>query len=731
MKASARIWIMTAAVLAAAAPWARAAGGAEPVLRRFALIVSANDGGPGRPTLRYADSDARAVAEVLRSLGGLRDEDTVVVPAVTRAGLQAGFDRLRQALARSAGGRSRRELFVYYSGHSNEEGLLLGREQVAYDELRRWIADTDADVRIAILDSCASGALIRAKGGARRASFLQDASTASRGHAFLTASAADESAQESDRIGGAFFTHFLVSGLRGAADTSRDGRVTLSEAYNYAYAETLFRTERTVGGPQHANYDIQMAGTGDLLVMTDLRATGAGLLIDENVAGRLYVRDSSGRLLVELRKEPLYPVELGLGPGQYRVFLDADGKPMEASVVLENGKTARLSRAQFSAAGTVVATVRGGAVDERPRRMVPFEIVLAPEFRSGGRTNERVVNNFVLGGVGHSSELRGMQLSLVGNLVDEEMVGAQVSVAFNRARGDSKGLQATSGINLAEHDFVGLQTAAVANAVRGDMRGLQAGVINHIGGGVVGLQAGVVNHVGGEVRGLQTAVAAYAGRVRGLQASVAGVAAGPVQGLQVAVVNIGGAVTGAQIGVLNIADSVKGTQIGVVNVARSSPAPIGLLNLIRDGYWGLQAYTSDLAPANIGLKLGGRHVYTQLGFGGVRGSGDELTLMVAQAAIGVHFRLLGDRLFLDADLGSVSMGTRKSWDQDGTLNNARLVVGYRLMQHLAITAGPTFNVHVHKVDAPDRPGLGVLEQEFGSGQQRVRLFPGFVAGLQI
>ena len=51
----------------------------------------------------------------------------MVVPAVTRASLEAGFGRLKQAVAGAAGGRARRELFVYYSGHSNEEGLLLGR----------------------------------------------------------------------------------------------------------------------------------------------------------------------------------------------------------------------------------------------------------------------------------------------------------------------------------------------------------------------------------------------------------------------------------------------------------------------------------------------------------------------------------------------------------------------------------------------------------------------------
>jgi hypothetical protein len=762
------------ALVAAALLGTRAASAAadpsQPVLRRFALIVSANDGGPGRPRLRYADSDAKAVTEVLRSLGGLRDEDTVLVPAVTRASLEAGFDRLKQAVAGAAGGRVRRELFVYYSGHSNEEGLLLGREQVAYDELRRWIAQTDADVRIAILDSCASGALIRQKGGSRRASFLQDASTAARGHAFLTASAADEAAQESDRIGGAFFTHFLVSGLRGAADTSRDGRVTLSEAYNFAYQETLLRTERTVGGPQHANYDIQMAGTGDLLVMTDLRATGAGLLIDETVAGRLYVRDASGRLLVELRKEPLYPVELGLGPGRYRVFLDADGRPLEASVVLENGKTTRLGQAQFLTAAPVVATARGAqapaAADvsvaaAAPLRTIPFELVIAPHMRTGARDNERVRNHLVLGVAGHSHQLRGMQLSLATNEVEEEMEGAQVSIAYNgvqrqmeglqvavgynRVRGPATGMQVAAGVNTAERSLHGMQVASFANVLNGDLYGLQSGLANHTAGSVRGMQVGVVNHTGGDLRGLQAGVGtwvagpvlglqagvlAFARGVRGAQVGVGSISAGPLQGAQIAVLNVGGAIKGAQIGVINVADTVDGTQIGVINVANHSSAPIGVLNFVRNGYYGLQLYATDLSPTNIGIKMGGKYVYTQLGFGVTR-SWDDLTLMVAQGAIGVHAPLAGERMFLDFDVGTTSMGTRTRWDEDGILNTARLMFGFRLMRHLAITAGPTFNVHVHEATERELPGLGIFEHVIGSGEQRVRLFPGFVAGVQI
>jgi uncharacterized caspase-like protein len=290
-------------LVASARPTLAADPGDAPSLRRFALVASANNGGPGRAQLRFANSDAESLARVLASLGGVQARDVLVIREASRAALQDAFEQVKSRIAAERRPQVRRELFVYYSGHSDEEGLLLGGERVGYRELRQWIDQTAAEVRIAVLDSCASGALIRLKGGVRRQAFLSDASTQARGHAFLTASSADEAAQESDGIGAAFFTHYLLSGMRGAADSNRDGRVTLNEAYQFAYNETLQRTETSRAGAQHPAYDIQLAGTGDL-VITDLHSSNARLVLGHELYGRIYVRDASGHLLVELRKEP-------------------------------------------------------------------------------------------------------------------------------------------------------------------------------------------------------------------------------------------------------------------------------------------------------------------------------------------------------------------------------------------------------------------------------------------
>jgi hypothetical protein len=756
---------------------------AAAALRRYALIASANDGGGGRAHLRYADSDARTVADVLQTLGGLASSDLLLVPSATPASLQAAFDRLKQNMSAAGPGHVRRELFVYYSGHSDEEGLLLAGQRVSYRQLRTWIDGAGADVRIAVLDSCASGALIRLKGGMVRPPFLTDLSTDARGHAFLTASSADEAAQESERIGAAFFTHYLVSGLRGAADTNRNGRVTLNEAYQFAYQETLRRTERTAAGPQHPAYDIQLAGTGDL-VMTDLSATGAALVLDENVAGRIYVRDRTGRLLVELRKEPSYPVELGLGPGEYRVSLDDDGRPLEANVVLVDGKRARLGRAAFSPVAVTVAVARGNApagalgapgadatvaasagIAPGAYRVVPFDLVVAPGIRTSGNDGRPVLNNFVLGIVGHSDALKGMQLSLGGNMVEQYMHGWQAAMGFNLVRGSGLGLQTATGANIVQGSYEGVQFAQGTNITMGNMKGLQGSLVNWLGGDMRGAQLGVINRSAGDMRGLQVGVIGVNNRdLQGAQLGVIGMAGGNLHGLQAGVVNLARGLTGLEVGVANLAGSTKGAQLGVVNVGSQSVdglqiavvnvgrkvrglqlgvinladsvdgASVGIINLIGDGYHQVSVWSSDLLPSNVGIKLGSRHVYTMFGFGVGKGS-DSRALYGPQFGLGVHLDNFAERLFVDIDAVGTQFAQSGDWEfNNQAMSSLRVTVGFQLFKHLAITAGPTYNVYVRRNtpgSADHTPGLGVLEQSNFSGDYEVRRFPGFMLGLQI
>ncbi len=326
---------------------------------RLAIVAGANEGGDDRATLQYADDDARQVAAVLLELGGGAPDDIDLLLSPTASELRAALARLREKVQTTNALGRRTEVVVYYSGHSDETGLLLGDDRFEFKDFKASLLAVPADVRIAIVDACSSGALVQTKGGVHQPGFLLDQANDVSGNAFVTSSSANEVAQESEQVEGSFFTHFLVSGLRGAADDDGDGQVTLSEAYRFAFDETLSRTERTLGGAQHASYAFHLSGSGDI-VLTDIRDTSASLVLDEDMAGRLFVRDQRGRLAAELTKEKGKPIVLGLPPDRYRLTLDRDGLLYGAEVELHQG-VSDLGAVAFSALVPEDTAWRGGS----------------------------------------------------------------------------------------------------------------------------------------------------------------------------------------------------------------------------------------------------------------------------------------------------------------------------------------------------------------------------------
>ena len=669
--------LLLAALVAASSAAASAGADAPSPLRRFALVAGSNDGGASRVRLRYAATDAQAVARVLRDLGGVRDDDLVLLVDPDLPTFTAALRRLRDTVQAAGPSGERREIVFYYSGHSDERGLILGSDIYPYDELRASLALAQADVRVAILDSCSSGAMTRAKGGSRRPAFLFDATQDMSGHAFLTSSSAAEAAQESDRIGASFFTHFLVSGLRGAADATGDGLVTLNEAYAYAFQETLASTENTQYGPQHPAYDISLTGSGDL-VLTDLRAASAVLVVGEEVSGRLYVRDAHGALVIELAKTAGQRVELGLEPGIYALVLDDRGTRSAGEVSLSTGGRLLVGPATLRPATGERTTSRGDGAAAG----------------SDAPADEPLVHeNF------HLSFLPGLAEWMFGS-------NAERAVSINILIGSSArvtGVEFGSVLNLVALDVDGIQGAGIGNIVLGELHGLQmAGVVNWAGSADQGAAqiAGVVNLMPGVMNGVQ----------------LAGVAnwAGQVFGPQISVVNVADTVSGVQIGVVNVARLVKGTQIGVVNLARKvDGVSIGLLTLEQRGRHALEVWGDTSGGLRAAFKLGSRSLATVFAAGWEPGT-DPVRWSYG-LGLGARFEI-GDPFFADVDALVVSQhaGTG-DWATAGwgnLLPTLHAVAGWKVFGSLAVTAGIDVDVYVPGLSRnPDGSAVGASRVE--------------------
>jgi opacity protein-like surface antigen len=164
--------LLMVSIAALLAPAAAAAATAPPPTRRFAVVAGANRGPADRVALRYAVADADRFAKVVMGMGGVASEDCVVLREPTRIAFLDALAavKTRADAARATGGRV--DVVVYYSGHADDRGLMLGREMLPYTELRSALSEVAADVGITILDACASGAITRLKGGKPHPAFL-------------------------------------------------------------------------------------------------------------------------------------------------------------------------------------------------------------------------------------------------------------------------------------------------------------------------------------------------------------------------------------------------------------------------------------------------------------------------------------------------------------------------------------------------------------------------------
>ena len=609
--------------------------------KRFAVLASSNNGGPERIELRYANDDAASIAGVFEELGGVMPEDEVFLPNADRTDISAALADVSLRIQEATNEGYRTELIFYYSGHSDETGLLPEGELYEYPHLKADLEAIPVDVKMVVLDSCASGAMVRTKGGKMMNSFLLDESVDVTGHAYLTSSSADESAQESDKIGGSFFTHYLVSGMRGGADTSGDGLVTLSEVYTFAKDETFARTERSSAGPQHPNWAVDLAGQGDLVV-SDINDSSSGLVMGKGTEGRLYVRDGAGRLVAELYKPASRELALVLEPGEYTVLLQAGETMTEATFSVLVDQMIDLDDLQFAAidGGDLLARAKGNdTAPEDYREVATWFGLTAPA------QTEPTLYRLQLGVANtEATRLDGAQVSLGVNFVTEDARGAQGTLGVNYA-GELRGIQGAVGANIVDGDVEGVQASVGANISTGEMTGLQ-----------IGVGANIVN--------------------------------GDMEGAQAALVNFAQKIKGAQFGLVNVSGEA-GTQLGLVNFSKDAKQSIGLISINGTGYNHLQVFASESDYGNLGVTFGGQTLYTHVQLGVRAQESSSTPRLTALIGLGVHMPI--SRAYIDLDVGAGSWQQNFEQGQSNVLVRGRLLGGFEIVNHFALFAGPTVN----------------------------------------
>lgn len=309
---------------------------------RFAVVIGNNLGQAHETPLQFAERDASRFADLLTSIGSVDPERLILAQGSTAQRVRSSLISINERIRARADSASM--LIVYYSGHGDASSLHLGSSSLPMAELEGLVRGSAARLRILIIDACRSGDLVRSKGG-RPAPALRIHTSAPVGDGVivLTATAAGEDAHESPAVEGSFFTHHLLSGLLGAADADGDGQVTITEVYDYAYANTLRDSSATFEGPQHPSYRYDLRGQGDV-ALTGVRdaAQRAQLVVPTGLSVLVMRGSATGAVIAEARTSEDKPGALSLPPGRVFIRARTAGELYEQSATLRAGQTFRL-----------------------------------------------------------------------------------------------------------------------------------------------------------------------------------------------------------------------------------------------------------------------------------------------------------------------------------------------------------------------------------------------------
>lgn len=225
----------------------------------------------GIPLVHYAYNDALAVKKFLIEGARVPEENILFQKDATKGEMEGLFRRTLPM--RVTPGKT--DVIVYFSGHGmpvENEALLLpsdARPETAdiagysRDELIKQLAALEARSVIVILDACFSGTakdstpLIMAKPVYRKP---QNASLP-QAVTLISASSANQISRMLPEEGMSLMTLYLLKGLSGEADTTKDNKITVAELRKYltnavsSTARKQFDAEQTpevLGADQHS-----------------------------------------------------------------------------------------------------------------------------------------------------------------------------------------------------------------------------------------------------------------------------------------------------------------------------------------------------------------------------------------------------------------------------------------------------------------------------------------------
>ena len=216
------------------------------------------------PVLRYTDDDAYRMFAFLKSPeGGALDDEHIRILIDEEATL-SNIKRTMTDVFSKAG---RNDLvLLYYSGHGLRGAFLPYdfdgySNQLYHEDVNAILKQSPAKYKLCIADACHSGSLLAMRGSGAPdmlANYYSRLAQANRGTALIMSSKSEETSLESSGLRQGVFSHFLIRGLKGEADSDNDHYVSVQELYNFIYTNVRSYTGNMQSPLIQGDYDRNM-----------------------------------------------------------------------------------------------------------------------------------------------------------------------------------------------------------------------------------------------------------------------------------------------------------------------------------------------------------------------------------------------------------------------------------------------------------------------------------------
>lgn len=234
----------------------------SPEIKIWAVIVGAARY-THMPSLRYTDDDAYHIFAFLKSPeGGALPDAQVRLLIDEDATRENVLDAMRSVFLRAD---ENDVVLFYFSGHGLPGAFLPvdydGYEnRLEHDEIRELLRACRAKHKLVLADACHSGSLLAARSAAtiEIERYYRAFEESRGGTALLLSSKSEEYSLEDRGLRSGIFSHYLIRGLKGEADSNADQIVTVRELFVFVHQQVRTYTGNIQTPTITGDYDENM-----------------------------------------------------------------------------------------------------------------------------------------------------------------------------------------------------------------------------------------------------------------------------------------------------------------------------------------------------------------------------------------------------------------------------------------------------------------------------------------